>query len=684
MVFRYFNAAGGKMKNSVLYCFAVCLLFSGYAFCDVWLKGWEYRAQITCSTQKDTAPVEHSALIKVYCPAKDDGSDIRITDENGKEVAFFLVQAGPGNKYEISFPISEKTYYIFWGNPDAKKTKYDYRPKRGLLLEVYTRHGDKADTVDDCKKILEDSVQEKYLVGRTFRKMIWDGINPVTATNYLVRVYTGYFYSFQKETIVFGTTSTGPSLIFVDDKHVASWPGWHWIEAFVRPEHSGSIELEPGLHKIVYYHLERPGLIYAIGAMKKQEEQQFKIIPEDFFLPLSEGKITDIRKLNQQITSLFEWKNINYLKREKWELLTFQFTDTSTSKNNIVSYQWDFGDGQKSNQKNPSHTYLIKKTYDVKLTTTDNSGNSDTILMKVKAEQDYSVLVIPPKYYKEYIDEFAGFDLRTLPEEELFALADIFNSYNVVEKEFECYNELKNRNLEQSQWIKVAYIAADLAEKTKKYSEAEQIYKKIISEKNLPNAKLNLAFLYLETGDIEKAEQIFNLLSSDNQVELQIRRSATIGLGDAARYKADIKNASKFYESVMLDTQIERKTGVYSQQVLFYLKKNDFSTAIEKLTLWADEIPTAKIKGNWSILFARAHILKKDYEKAMKEIETFLKISSSIDNPYYGWAVYLKGEIYLDEGEKEKARETFEKVMETFSATQIANMAKEKLKEMEK
>ncbi|HQL65530.1 MAG TPA: tetratricopeptide repeat protein, partial [bacterium] len=192
------------------------------------------------------------------------------------------------------------------------------------------------------------------------------------------------------------------------------------------------------------------------------------------------------------------------------------------------------------------------------------------------------------------------------------------------------------------------------------------------------------AFLYLETGDIEKAEQIFNLLSSDNQVELQIRRSATIGLGDAARYKADIKNASKFYESVMLDTQIERKTGVYSQQVLFYLKKNDFSTAIEKLTLWADEIPTAKIKGNWSILFARAHILKKDYEKAMKEIETFLKISSSIDNPYYGWAVYLKGEIYLDEGEKEKAREIFEKVMETFSATQIANMAKEKLKEMEK
>jgi len=684
MVFRYFNGAGGKMKNSVLYCFAVYSLFSGYAFCDVWLNGWEYRAQINCSTQKDTAPVEHSALIKIYCPAKDDGSDIRITDEKGKEVAFFLVQAGPGNKYEISFPISEKTYYIFWGNTDAKKTEYDYRPKRGILLEVYARHTDKADTVDDCKKIIEDSVQEKYLVGRIVRKMIWDGINPVTATNRFVRVYTGYFYSFQKETIVFGTTSTGPSLIFVDGKYVASWTGWHWIEAFIRPEHSGSIELEPGLHKIVYYHLESPGWVYAVGAMKKQEEQQFKVIPEDFFLPLSEGKITDIKKLNQQITSSFDWKNINYLNREKWELLTFQFTDTSTSKNNIVSYQWDFGDGQKSNQKNPSHTYLIKKTYDVKLTTADNNGNSDTISMKVKAEQDYSALVIPPKSYKEYIDEFEGFDLRTLPEEELFALADIFNSYNVVEKEFECYNELKNRNLEQSQQIKVAYIAADLAKETKKYNEAEQIYKKIISEKNLPDAKLNLGFLYLETGDIEKAEQTFGLLASDNQVELQIRRSATIGLGDAARYKTDTKNASKFYESVMPDTQVERKTGVYSQQVLFYLKKNDFSTAIEKLTLWADEIPTAKIKGNWSILFARANILKKDYEKAMREIETFLKISSSTDNPYYGWAVYLKGEIYLDKGEKEKAREIFEKVMESFSTTQIANMAKEKLKEMEK
>jgi len=514
--------------------------------------------------------------------------------------------------------------------------------------------------------------------------MIWDGTNPVTATNHLVRVYTGYFYSFQKETIVFGTTSTGPSLILVDNKLVASWPGWHWIEGFIRPTHSGSIEIEPGIHRIVYYHLEYPGWVYAVAAMKKPAEGQFKVIPENFFLPLTETKIIDIRKLDQPVTASFIWKNTNYLNRERWELLTFQFTDTSRSKNNIVSWQWDFGDGQKSNLQNPVHTFLVKKLYDVKLTVTDSKGNTDTVSMKVKAEQDYSVLVLPPKPYKEYIDEFDKFDLKNLPEEELFALAEIFNSYGIIEKEFECYNELKDRELEPSQHIKVAYIAANLAIETKKYNEAEQIYKKIISEKNLPDTKLKLAFLYIETGNIEKAEQQLDLLVSDTQTEPKIKRSATIGLGDIARYRADVKSAMKFYESAIPDTTVERKTGIYSQQVLFYLKKNDFSTALEKLAAWADEIPTAKIKGSWSILLARAYILKKDYEKSMKELETFLKICSSTDNPYYGWAVYLKGEIYLNKGEKEKARECFQKVAEDFPTTQIAKIANEKLMEMNK
>ncbi len=60
--------------------------------------------------------------------------------------------------------------------------------------------------------------------------------------------------------------------------------------------------------------------------------------------------------------------------------LTANFTDTSTdSDGTIVSWSWDFGDGNTSTQQNPSHTYAAAGTYSVILTVTDNSGASDNV-----------------------------------------------------------------------------------------------------------------------------------------------------------------------------------------------------------------------------------------------------------------------------------------------------------------
>lgn len=55
--------------------------------------------------------------------------------------------------------------------------------------------------------------------------------------------------------------------------------------------------------------------------------------------------------------------------------LTVQFTDKSTDQGGtIASYSWDFGDGQTSTSKSPSHTYAASGTYTVKETVTDNNS----------------------------------------------------------------------------------------------------------------------------------------------------------------------------------------------------------------------------------------------------------------------------------------------------------------------
>lgn len=70
------------------------------------------------------------------------------------------------------------------------------------------------------------------------------------------------------------------------------------------------------------------------------------------------------------------------------------FKDESTDPDgasDIVSWEWDFGDGTKSTEQNPKKKYSQKKVYDVKLTVKDRAGLSSFIVKKVP------VGVVPPK-----------------------------------------------------------------------------------------------------------------------------------------------------------------------------------------------------------------------------------------------------------------------------------------------
>ncbi len=82
---------------------------------------------------------------------------------------------------------------------------------------------------------------------------------------------------------------------------------------------------------------------------------------------------------------------------------TVDFTDKSVSDNPIVTWAWDFGDGETSTETNPSHTYMQAGTFDVSLTVTDSKGNADTLTMSGLIEVIPEPDTIIPDTFRRFV-----------------------------------------------------------------------------------------------------------------------------------------------------------------------------------------------------------------------------------------------------------------------------------------
>lgn len=81
---------------------------------------------------------------------------------------------------------------------------------------------------------------------------------------------------------------------------------------------------------------------------------------------------------NQQATgptATFNWTSAG---------LTATFTDSSHQGDaSIVSWNWDFGDGQQQNARNPQHTYSTNGSYQASLVVRDANGKESTAIAQV-------------------------------------------------------------------------------------------------------------------------------------------------------------------------------------------------------------------------------------------------------------------------------------------------------------
>jgi len=82
-------------------------------------------------------------------------------------------------------------------------------------------------------------------------------------------------------------------------------------------------------------------------------------------------------------------------------LLVVDFNDTlSDADGTLVSWDWDFGDGNVSTAQNPLHDYDSGGDYLVMLTVTDNDGNFDTTAQTVSVSETGSTIMLSANGFK--------------------------------------------------------------------------------------------------------------------------------------------------------------------------------------------------------------------------------------------------------------------------------------------
>ncbi|MEP2278105.1 PKD domain-containing protein, partial [Maribacter sp.] len=97
--------------------------------------------------------------------------------------------------------------------------------------------------------------------------------------------------------------------------------------------------------------------------------------------------------------------------------VNFTSTGSTDGDGNITGYLWDFGDGNTSDEQNPSHTYATGGDYDVSLTLTDDDNATGT--------ESISVTAVDPSD----IDKVISFTLMNATDQsELF---EIHNNMNI-------------------------------------------------------------------------------------------------------------------------------------------------------------------------------------------------------------------------------------------------------------
>lgn len=629
--------------------------------------------------------------------------DIRILDSKANLIPFQVMFFHPDLYCIVAFRHSpeERNYWIYYGNKNAQKIDFPWMPKAGVFLTTYQRKGRGAPSWGAMRRIFKESAPHPF--GAGYRDMIFDGLNPFGSSENFISRYLSYFFAERDGEYRFCTASDDASFLLVNEKLIADWPGWHGAGGGVYGQHSGTIELKKGIHKLTYYHVQATDQTVCVAGWQQPGDKHVSLIPGPAFVPVLRTNCLLYEIREQSVTPDFKAEQLDTLMSDGKTYVLFQFMDiTPTAVPDLAQSRWDFGDGVSTIETNPSHLYLSEGVKSVKLVYQMKNGNMVTSKQSLPVFGNPPLTNPDPFFLQTRIAQWAMlYPLESLSREDLASAALLLVKESRYEPVFQVldqkFKDLKDVDDPLESELALIY-AKILAENMNQPEKAAGFLEKWIekgsaSKKSM--AQKTPIYFFLAKVQSERLKNpgnslktLLSLLDADEEMNRDDRKRLYKNLGDSYMALGDLKRARDFFQQVevLVSGDLKQPVSFYKSSYVLtvesYIRSGNYNDAENALEKWQEDFPTEIINGHSLLLYGKLYRAKKEYESSNKILTSLMENDPSSN--LIREALFVQGSNYIALQDYTRASAIFRRLLKQYDDPESRKELQAKLDYCEK
>jgi len=580
----------------------------------------------------------------------------------------------------VAFPVKEgqARFGLYYGNPNALRPRTDWTPKRGLMLEIRTKGPGGFGNWPEMQQLLRNSDKVQ---GRGRHPNVFDGWNRFGPSDNYVSIYKGYLYCPVSGEYRFATTSDDASFLLLDGKMVVQWPGSHGAVADAR--HNAPARLQRGVRFFEYYHVDTGGGQVAEAAWRLPGEKDFAVIPPEAFVPLWPCQVIAYTQKDDNAPLDFSFWQESSLNGEGWLMSAVRFRVDFPMSARGKGQEWDFGDGMKTDDRNPVHVYSKPGRYSVKLTVSGRSVTQQVQVWPNEAIGNYSAEEIANQYARIV----GSYNLADLDPDSVLAVLEFAGTLPGGSR-------LEQTALEGLHQNPASYSHVQAGERLLSWAEdfvrannmdgALAIFDGLAKEHARREVSCmalhRMGQLLLAMEEEDRALAAFQDLDIRASNHQKFRMLALADMGDYYRHVGDAKRAREYYEKAAEAVPKEAgpiQRGGYSQAAVEYLRRDEPEAALEQIQRWELAFPLDRLDGYSSVLKGIALMKQGDYGFAFAELRD--QVTANPDGNYAPHATLLMGDCMALGKYPEKAVEHYQRVINTYPESAVVRLSQQRL-----